>query len=33
MSGKLQWTPVHRSEKFWKENSAKFEENGNELLM
>jgi V-type H+-transporting ATPase subunit H len=33
LSGKLQWTPVHKSEKFWKENAAKFEENGNELLM
>jgi V-type H+-transporting ATPase subunit H len=33
MSGKLQWSPVHKSEKFWKENAAHFEDNNNELLV
>jgi len=26
-SGELEWTPVHRSEKFWRENVSRFEEN------
>ena len=26
MSGLLEWSPVHRSEKFWKENLKRFEE-------
>jgi len=33
LSGKLQWSPVHKSEKFWKENAARFEDNNNELLV
>jgi len=32
-SGELQWSPVHRSEKFWRENSVRFEENQNRPLM
>ena len=27
LSGRLQWSPVHDSEKFWKENLNKFEQN------
>lgn len=27
LSGRLQWSPVHESEKFWKENLSKFEQN------
>jgi len=26
-SGELEWSPVHRSEKFWRENAARFDEN------
>jgi V-type H+-transporting ATPase subunit H len=33
LSGKLQWSPVHRSEKFWRENAPRFEENAKQLLM
>jgi len=32
MSGNLDWTPVHRSEKFWRENIFRFEENSFEVL-
>lgn len=31
-SGRLQWSPVHRSEKFWKENAIKFNEKNFELI-
>jgi V-type H+-transporting ATPase subunit H len=32
-SGQLEWSPVHRSEKFWKENVLKFEEDKNKLIL
>jgi V-type H+-transporting ATPase subunit H len=32
LSGHLEWTPVHASEKFWKENLSKFEENNYYIL-
>jgi len=32
LSGKLQWSPVHKSEKFWRENVSHFEDNSKELL-
>jgi len=32
LSGNLEWSPVHRSEKFWKENVNRFEENDFEVL-
>lgn len=32
-SGKLEWSPAHRSERFWKENGVKFEENNCGLLI
>jgi len=32
-SGKLYWSPVHTSEKFWKENGHHFEENNYDLLL
>uniref|UniRef100_UPI00358E9E4B V-type proton ATPase subunit H-like n=1 Tax=Myxine glutinosa TaxID=7769 RepID=UPI00358E9E4B len=31
-SGRLKWSPVHRSEKFWRENATRFNENDYELL-
>jgi len=31
-SGRLQWNPVHKSEKFWKENVQRFNEKNFELL-
>jgi len=31
-SGRLQWSPVHKSEKFWKENVQRFNEKNFELL-
>jgi len=31
-SGELNWGPVHRSEKFWRENVTRFEENSNRPL-
>jgi len=31
-SGQLDWTPVHKSEKFWRENSTRFEENDFQIL-
>uniref|UniRef100_A0A915KQN8 ATPase V1 complex subunit H C-terminal domain-containing protein n=1 Tax=Romanomermis culicivorax TaxID=13658 RepID=A0A915KQN8_ROMCU len=31
-SGRLQWNPVHKSEKFWKENVMRFNEKNFELL-
>jgi len=31
-SGNLDWTPVHKSEKFWRENVHKFEENQYEIV-
>ncbi|RWS16001.1 V-type proton ATPase subunit H-like isoform X1, partial [Dinothrombium tinctorium] len=31
-SGRLEWSPVHSSEKFWRENSAKLNEKNYELL-
>eukprot|EP01112_Ceratiomyxa_fruticulosa_P019821 TRINITY_DN6578_c0_g2_i1.p1 TRINITY_DN6578_c0_g2~~TRINITY_DN6578_c0_g2_i1.p1 ORF type:complete len:454 (+),score=104.96 TRINITY_DN6578_c0_g2_i1:991-2352(+) len=33
VSGKLEWSPVHKSERFWRENNAKFEDNANQLLL
>jgi V-type H+-transporting ATPase subunit H len=32
MSGELEWSPVHKSEKFWRENYKNFEENNNKPL-
>jgi len=32
LSKELEWSPVHTSEKFWRENVIKFEENGFEAL-
>jgi len=32
-SGRLEWSPVHKSEKFWRENSNHFEDNDNQLLL
>mmetsp|Transcript_45605 Transcript_45605/g.74509 ORF Transcript_45605/g.74509 Transcript_45605/m.74509 type:complete len:342 (+) Transcript_45605:348-1373(+) len=32
MSGRLDWTPVHKSEKFWKENIKEFENNDYKIL-
>jgi len=32
LSGNLQWSPVHKSEKFWKENIGRFEENNFEVI-
>mmetsp|Transcript_17469 Transcript_17469/g.30112 ORF Transcript_17469/g.30112 Transcript_17469/m.30112 type:complete len:470 (-) Transcript_17469:767-2176(-) len=32
LSGKLDWTPVHKQESFWKENSTKFEGNDAQVL-
>jgi len=32
LSGNLDWTPVHRSEKFWRENFLRFEEHDFEVL-
>jgi len=31
-SGRLEWSPVHRSEKFWRENANKFNDKNYELL-
>jgi len=31
-SGRLQWSPVHKSEKFWRENSQRFNEKGFEVV-
>ena len=31
-SGRLEWSPVHRSEKFWRENAYKLNENKYEML-
>lgn len=31
-SGQLSWTPVHKSEKFWRESATRFEENDFQLL-
>lgn len=31
-SGRLQWSPVHKSEKFWRENAQKFNEKNFELV-
>ena len=28
-TGKLEWSPSHKSENFWKDNYKRFEENGN----
>lgn len=33
LSGHLEWSPVHRSEKFWRENVARLEEDNNRLLL
>jgi len=32
ISGNLEWTPAHRSEKFWKENIHRFEEDNYKAL-
>jgi V-type H+-transporting ATPase subunit H len=32
MSGQLTWSPVHKSEKFWRESATRFEENDYQLL-
>ncbi|KYQ90178.1 vacuolar ATP synthase subunit H [Tieghemostelium lacteum] len=32
ISGDLEWTPVHKSERFWKENATKFEENNYQII-
>ena len=31
-SGRLEWSPVHRSEKFWRENAANLNDKNYELL-
>lgn len=31
-TGKLEWSPPHKSETFWKENASKLEENNYVLL-
>jgi hypothetical protein len=31
-SGRLQWSPVHKSEKFWRENAQRFNEKNFELI-
>ncbi|XP_049871929.1 V-type proton ATPase subunit H isoform X1 [Pectinophora gossypiella] len=31
-SGRLEWSPVHKSAKFWRENAARLNERGQELL-
>ena len=31
-SGRLQWSPVHKSEKFWRENAEKFNEKKFEIV-
>ncbi|MXQ91568.1 hypothetical protein E5288_WYG001742 [Bos mutus] len=31
-SGRLEWSPVHKSEKFWRENAARLNEKNDELL-
>merc|ERR1712098_517521 len=31
-AGRLEWSPGHRSEKFWRENAAKFNDKNYELL-
>lgn len=33
MSGNLDWTPVHKSERFWKENAHLFEEDKYKVLL
>ena len=33
VSGNLEWSPVHKSERFWKENSHKFEEDNYKVLL
>lgn len=33
LSGNLEWSPVHRSEKFWRENAHRFEEDNHKLLL
>eukprot|EP01118_Nematostelium_gracile_P006981 TRINITY_DN2260_c0_g3_i1.p1 TRINITY_DN2260_c0_g3~~TRINITY_DN2260_c0_g3_i1.p1 ORF type:complete len:450 (+),score=141.72 TRINITY_DN2260_c0_g3_i1:110-1459(+) len=33
LSGNLEWSPVHRSEKFWKENAHHLEEDNHKLLL
>jgi len=32
-SGALEWTPVHKSEKFWRENAHRLEEDNSKLLL
>eukprot|EP01111_Echinosteliopsis_oligospora_P007418 TRINITY_DN223_c0_g1_i1.p1 TRINITY_DN223_c0_g1~~TRINITY_DN223_c0_g1_i1.p1 ORF type:complete len:452 (-),score=109.78 TRINITY_DN223_c0_g1_i1:84-1439(-) len=32
MTGQLEWSPVHKSEKFWRENQSRFEENDYQVL-
>jgi len=32
LSGSLEWSPVHKSEKFWRENITRFEENNFQML-
>ena len=31
-SGRLEWSPVHKSERFWRENAARLNEKNYELL-
>ena len=31
-SGRLEWSPVHRSERFWRENAGRLNEKNYELL-
>eukprot|EP01106_Pelomyxa_sp_JSP_P000987 TRINITY_DN1146_c0_g1_i1.p2 TRINITY_DN1146_c0_g1~~TRINITY_DN1146_c0_g1_i1.p2 ORF type:complete len:121 (+),score=31.97 TRINITY_DN1146_c0_g1_i1:205-567(+) len=33
LSRRLEWSPVHNSDKFWRENALRFEENKHELLV
>lgn len=32
-SGRLEWSPVHRSPQFWRENASRLNERNNELLI
>jgi len=33
LTGNLEWSPVHKSEKFWRENVTRFEENDYQILV
>eukprot|EP01113_Clastostelium_recurvatum_P038042 TRINITY_DN562_c0_g1_i2.p2 TRINITY_DN562_c0_g1~~TRINITY_DN562_c0_g1_i2.p2 ORF type:complete len:220 (+),score=78.70 TRINITY_DN562_c0_g1_i2:823-1482(+) len=33
LSGRLEWSPVHKSDRFWRENNGKLEDNDYQLLL